>query len=458
MRIRLIVLTILLIGSVSFPAHVNAAPRADVQNDRVTIAFPDTITFSATLRSNVPITSVTLEYGNEQQTCGDVTAKAYPQFAPSDTINVEWTWNMRQSGSLPPGTQLWWRWNYTDETGSQFTSPTQTAVWLDDIHPWQTLTSGNLRLHHYGMSNSTAQSMLEAGAEGLRRNKEWVGLETDGAVDVYLYPNYTDMRDAVLFEPQWTGGLAYSDFNIVLMGLSGGDMTWDRNTIIHELTHVIVGHFAFSCIGSIPTWLNEGLAMFTEGGLSAGMQSQLDRAVRDNNLQSIRSMSGGFSEIPERALLAYAQSYGVVKFMIETYGQEKLVQLLIGLRDAKPVDAALHDVYGFDTDGLEDAWRASVGAAPRPAQPQATAQPTPTHVPTYIPVQGIPQAVTPTPFVIPTSSFGEESPPMRSGPPLSLTIALLCFCLVFLLIVGVIVLGFVVRKDNARAGGKNAQL
>jgi hypothetical protein len=31
-------------------------------------------------------------------------------------------------------------------------------------------------------------------------------------------------------------------------------------------------------------------------------------------------------------------------------------------------------------------------------------------------------------------------------------------CLVFLLIVGVIVLGFVVRKDNAKAGGKNAQL
>jgi hypothetical protein len=383
MRIRIILLIFMMAGMMLAPAQVTAAPHADVQNDRVTIAFPDTVTFSATLRSNATITSVTLEYGNEQQTCGDVTAKAYPQFSPSETVNVEWTWNMRQSGSLPPGTQLWWRWHYTDETGAQFTSPTQTAVWLDNVHNWQTRTSGNFRLHYYGITDSTAQTMLEAGAEGLRRNREWIGLESDGSVDLYLYPNYTDMRDAVLFEPQWTGGIAYSDFNIVIMGLSGGDTTWDRNTVIHELTHVIVGHFAFSCIGSIPTWLNEGLAMFNEGELSSRMQTLLDQAISNNSLQSIRSMSGGFSEIPERALLAYAQSYSVVKFMIETHGQEKLVQLLVALRDAKPVDAALLEVYGFDTDGLEDAWRASVGAAPglpsrkrHPNPPRHMSQPT----------------------------------------------------------------------------------
>lgn len=448
----------LLIGLILSPAHAAAAPRAGVERDRAVIAFPDTVTFSATLQSSAVITSVTLEYGNEQQTCGEVVAKAYPQFMPSNSVNVEWTWNMRQSGSLPPGARLWWRWRYADESGAQFTGETQTAVWLDDTHDWQTLSGENLRLHWYGMDRSAAQTMLEAGLESLRRNREWTGLEPDGAIDVYLYPNYNDMRDAILYEPAWTGGLAFSDFNIVIMGLSGGDTTWDKNTIIHELTHVLVGHFAFSCIGALPAWLNEGLAMFSEGGLSAGMQSQLDGAVRGNSLQSIRSMSGGFSEIPERATLAYAQSYSVVKFMIETYGQENLIQFLVALRDAKPVDAALHEVYGLDTEGLEDAWRASLGLPPRPVQPQPTIQPTPTHVPTYVPIQGIPLAVTPTPYVIPTSSFSDSaSPAERTVPPLSLTIALLCFCLLFLLIIGVIVLGIVVRRENAKAGGGNAQ-
>ena len=40
----------------------------------------------------------------------EVIAKAFPEFTPGQTINAEWTWEMRQSGSLPPGAQLWWRW------------------------------------------------------------------------------------------------------------------------------------------------------------------------------------------------------------------------------------------------------------------------------------------------------------------------------------------------------------
>lgn len=36
----------------------------------------------------------------------------------------------------------------------------------------------------------------------------------------------------------------------------------------------------------------------------------------------------------------------------------------------------------------------------------------------------------------------------QTGPPLSLTISLICFCGVFLLMIGVVVLGFIARKDT----------
>ena len=32
--------------------------------------------------------------------------------------------------------------------------------------------------------------------------------------------NAQDMRDAVLYEPGWTGGLAYPDHNIVIIGIA----------------------------------------------------------------------------------------------------------------------------------------------------------------------------------------------------------------------------------------------
>ncbi|GJQ35336.1 MAG: hypothetical protein JETCAE01_13460 [Anaerolineaceae bacterium] len=442
--ILLLILTLTLIT----PTYAQAAPHTGVEADSAELDFPNTVTFSAVIKSNADIVSVTLEYGNEQLTCGEVIAKAFPDFQPGKSADVSWTWDMRQSGSLPPGTQIWWRWRYTDSSGAEFVSETKTTTWLDDTHDWQTVSKDNVRIHYYGNNQAFGQTMLDAGLEGLRRNKEQAGMTPDVPVDIYVYPNYEDMRDAILYEPQWTGGLAYSDFSIIIMGISG-NASFDKGTIIHELTHVLVGRNAFTCIGFIPTWLNEGLAVYSEGGPDSSMQAQLDIAIRDNTLFPIRSLGGNFSEIPEKALLSYGQSYSVVKYMLETYGQEKMNQLLTALSDAEPVDDALVRIYGVDTDGLDTQWRKSLGL-PALVIAQATAQPTPTHVPTFIPIAGIPQAVTPTPGAIPTSSFTNPDQPTRTGPPLSLTIALICFCLVFLLVIGVIALGFFVRSGNAK--------
>lgn len=448
--------SLLLLLAFLLPAQtVLAAPRAAAANNQVAFDFPNTATFSAALSADSDIVSVTLEYGNIQQTCGEVVAKAYPDFTPGKKVNIQWTWDMRQSGSLPPGAIIWWRWIYADSTGKETSTETQTAVWLDDKHPWQTISSGGLRLHWYGNDKAFAQIMLEAGLEGLRRNKEQAGLTAEDPIDLYVYPNYDDMKDAILYEPSWTGGMAFPEYNIFIMGVSPSDSSWDKNTVIHELTHILVGNLTFSCLGDVPTWLNEGLAMYSEGGLDFAAQAQLDQAIRSDALLTVRSLNGGFSELPDKANLSYSQSYSIVNFLIKTYGQEKLTELLKALRDAKPIDDALLEIYGFDSDGLEDAWRKSVGAAPRAVSPLATAMPTPTFVPTYVPVAGLPLAVTPTPYVIPTSSFGSPNP-LANGEDnagfLILTVALVCVCLLFLLILGVVILTFVVRLQKA---GKN---
>ena len=382
------------------PIPVYAAPQADAQADTATLDFPNTATFSATLSASAEITAVTLEYGSEQLNCGEVVAKAFPDFSPSPSIDVSWTWDMRQSGSLPPGTTIWWRWRYVDSAGKEYLSDTNTVIWLDNDHDWQTATGTNIRIHYYGASQSFAQSMVDAGLEGLRRNKDQAGMTPDIPVDIYVYPSYDEMRDAILYEPQWTGGLAYSNFSIIIMGTSG-DANFDKATVIHEVTHVLVGRNAFTCIGFIPTWLNEGLAVYNEGPLDESMKAQFDIALRDDTFFPVRSLSGNFSEIPEKALLSYAQSHSVVKFMLETYGQEKMSQLLQALSDAEPVDDALVQIYGVDTDGLDAAWRESLGLQPLVVA-QATSQPTPTYVPTYVPIAGIPQAITATPGAIPT--------------------------------------------------------
>lgn len=438
---------------------VHALPQTDVIDNKVTLGFPETATFSATITADIDIVSVVLEYGNEQQTCGDVIAKTYPEFTPGKTVNVAWTWEMRQSGSLPPGTQLWWRWRITDANGNETTSETKTATWLDDIHNWNTINDGMINLHWYRGDNSFAQDLMNAAQGGLEFNRTQSGLTTDEPIDLYIYASTNDMQDAMLYEPSWTGGSAFPDYNIVVIGISEDELEWGRDTMVHELTHILIGDLTFSCLGDVPTWLNEGLAVFSEGELSPGWQDQLDNAIQDNSLVSIRSMNAGFSEDSYLATLSYSQSYSVVKYMIETHGQEKMTSLLTLLRDGTAIDDALQHTYGFNTDGLEDLWRAAVGAQPRTASAQPTVQPTPTFVPTIVPVAGGSFNLQSTATPIPTSSSGsptETAPSARSGPPLALTIMLLAFCCLILLVIGVVVLGFVVRRQN-NAGGNHVQ-
>ena len=437
-----------------------ASPQADVTEDRATLSFPLSVTFSAQITATANITSVILEYGTDQLTCGEVIAKAFPQFAPGRTVNVEWTWEMRQSGSLPPGTTIWWRWRYTDETGKETVSPQKTTTWLDSEHNWKTITSDKLNLHYYSGDQTFAQQLLDAAENGLEFNRTKSGLTAEAPIDLYIYAGTNDLRDAILYEPSWTGGQAFPDHDIVILGISQSDLDWGRNAIVHELTHVLVGHLTFSCLGGVPTWLNEGLAVYSEGGLDPASQAQLEDAIRNDALLSVRSLSTGFSEVPDKAYLSYSQSYSIVKFLVETYGQAKMTALLTSLRDGAAIDDALMDTYGFDVEGLEDAWRKAIQAQPRTVSAQPTAQPTPTYVPTIVPISGAPlaqQIATPTP--IPTSTFGEsptdETSPIRSGPPLALTLALLGVCCLFLLIIGVAALGFFVRAQN-RKGGNNA--
>lgn len=433
-----------------------AAPLADITNNQIWLDFPESATFRATITSDSEIQSVVLEYGNEQQTCGEVIAKAFPRFTPSKTVDVEWTWDMRQSGSQPPGAQLWWRWRVVDANGKETVGETQTTTWLDDVHPWQTLTSGQLRLHYYGIEQSFAQRMLDAGLEGLTRNAQDAGLTTEDPVDIYVYPNYDDLKDAILYEPSWTGGQAFSDQNIVIMGTSGSNSGWDESTVIHELTHVLVGHFTFSCLGDVPQWLNEGLAVYSEGPLDAQFQNSLNRAIENDTLLSVQSISGSFSEVSDKANLSYAESFSIVNFLITTHGQPKMTELLSGLRDGLTLDQALQQTYGFDVGGLEDAWRESIGALPRPVAAEPTAQPTPTYVPTIVPISGSPLMLQITTTPVPTSSAGQQPTQVtgdsRTDPPLWLTLTLLGFCCLFLLVIGVVVLGFVVRSQNQKGG------
>ncbi|CAG0929079.1 hypothetical protein PLCT1_00903 [Planctomycetaceae bacterium] len=380
--IRWITTIAVLISAALIAPLTTVAVSLTTTDDKATLEFPDRLTFSVNLKHEIAIERVILEYGVNQLTCGSVVAKAFPDVISAKAVDAEWVWEMKQTGSVPPGSTIWWRWRVVDTQGLETVTNQKSIVWLDDQHDWQTITGDDINLHWYDGDRSFGEELHTSAVKSLNDLAQATGLHTNTSIDLYIYADTADMRDSILYEPGWTGGLAYSDHNIVLIGIAPDQIDWGKRTQAHELTHVLVGQLTFSCLSDIPTWLQEGLAVYGEGGPEDASQRQLDQAIKDDDLLSVRSLSGNFSEDPAKADLSYSQSYSLVKFLIEKYNQDKMTALLKALRDGHTVDDALQSVYGFDVDGFEDAWRAFVKA---PARQNAAQSPTPTPEPTQVP-------------------------------------------------------------------------
>ncbi len=398
------------------PAAAAPARAIRADNDHATLAFPDRLTFSVDLQGDTTITSVVLEYGVQELTCGQVVAKAFPSFTPGKTVAASWTWEMLQSGGEPPGARIWWRWRVRDAAGNELLTDEQTVTWLDDAHAWRTVTGQSLNLHWYDGTQSFADDLHDAAAQSIADLGRATGLAPDGPIDLYIYADRQDLREAILYEPQWIGGQAHPEYNIVIMAVGPDELEWGTRVTAHELTHVLVGRYTFSCLGDVPAWLEEGLAVYGEGGWTAAEQQAFEAAVADDTLLSVRALGGGFSENLDQASVAYGQSYSLVRYLLAEHGQEKMLTLLRTLRDGVPIDQALPQVYGLTVEALDDAWRASVGAAPRGQAGRApTPTPPPTPIPTIEPVSGAPPAPTPGPTRI-RPTVAPTIPPPTSAP------------------------------------------
>ena len=176
----------------------------------------------------------------------------------------------------------------------------------------------------------------------------------------------------------------------------------------------------FNCRGiRLPTWLSEGLARYAEGEADLDAVAQVDLALQNGRLPTLRSLANGFSAFSDSASLAYTQSGQVVQYLIDTHGTEQLHMLLQTMQSGQPIDAALMSVYEMDTNSLDAAWRTAVGYEPTPTSEAdaAALQATPTQVATLA-LAGVPVLNTPTVPPTETPLPTETALPSATPPPL----------------------------------------
>ena len=422
------VAVILFLSAITVPSIFAQTETVQLLRDQTFIDFPESVDFRLVVTAESTIEKAELSYGVSSLSCGKVTAVYTPTFTPTKELDLTWRWPVLEGQLIPPGSEIWWQWQLTLASGETVQLPRKTAVFLDEWFVWQTIAADNITVHWYRGPHEIGEQILAAAETAVSELATQTGLRLTDPIHIYVYDESFDLRVSLPGAPAWAGGAAFPEQNVVLISANTDHMDYGTNTTRHEIGHLVVGRLTFNCTNSILTWLSEGLAMVAEGAADAFMQETLQAAIDADQILTIPQLEGSFPIHADRAYLSYAQSHSLVNYLIETYGQEKMLTLLHTFQAGSRPNDALLTVYDINTTQLEGAWRNSIGASPPPEQfelaqtatpiptialaaintavftPTATATnaPTETAVPataTQIPVQPTPSSTQPTTLV-----------------------------------------------------------
>ena len=343
------------------PQRLLSAASGITLESSVQVAFPASMTFFVKAQSDANIVRLRLHYKVDRVNYAQVVSEGWAQFKPSLSVNSQWLWDMRKGG-LPPVTQVAYWWTAMDTAGERAETQPSTVSFDDDRYKWQSITTEAVTLLWYQGNRSFADVLMTAAQQGLQRLENDTGAVPKRHVRIYIYGTTQDLQGALLFPREWTGGVTFQAFDVIVIGVPQNQLDWGKRAVAHELTHWIVGQLTFNDYGAgLPTWLDEGLATYGEGPITPDNQALLGNAIKQDNLIAVRSLSSPFSADPQLAYLSYAESYSIVAFLIQNYGRDKMVQLLGVFHQGSTYDDALKQVYGFDQDGLNSLWRQSIG-------------------------------------------------------------------------------------------------
>jgi len=357
---QLILIAILLLIPFS-PTTVRAADGLQVLESRVEVDFPMKVNFSLSAAGDAYITDIRLHYTVDRMRHAEVISEVSLDFEPAEMVDAGWSWDMRKSGGLPPGSSLIYWWTVRDAAGRELeTEPTAVQV-NDDRYSWHSLSEGLITLYWYKGDDVFARELMDTAQQALVRLHNDTGAGLESPAEIYIYARSEDLLGAMIFPQEWTGGVAYTRFSTIAIGIPPDNLGWGKRAMTHELTHLVIHQVVFNPYNDLPTWLDEGLAMYAEGPLEPVFVNLIVKAVNEDTLITVRSLASPFSAYAEESILAYAQSYSLVDLLINNYGQSRMLELLNTFREGSGYDEALREIYGFDMDGLNGLWLSYIG-------------------------------------------------------------------------------------------------
>lgn len=342
--------------------------------------FPENLVFQLEAQSAAKITQAALNV----QIGSCVTNRYIPKFTSDTKIQATYQWDLGQN-YMPPGVngQFWW--TLQDSAGNQLTTDKQPFRVDDPSHTWQKLSNNQLALYWYSGGQDFGQALYNRGLQAIEFLQQDLAVTLDQQVQIFVYGSHTDLLNSLAKGSQeWTGGQDFPEYSVVMIGVGTSELDWGLGATAHELTHQVVHRTitnGCSTLGSLsfPPLMDEGLAVYNEnpGQPDPQFVPFLKRAIQNDTLIPLRSLTSQFPADPNAANLSYGESWSFVDYLMRLYGKAKMGDFLKAVKAGGTIDDLFTKVYGKDLNGMEAGWRQDIGAKPRAVPTQGSGTPTP---------------------------------------------------------------------------------
>jgi len=348
--ILLMVLSIPLSGS-------QAQGGITVENATVAVNFGQSITFSAKIKSPLPIKQASLLFRGIHE---EVTRVETVQVAEDGSVSF--TYDASLNVFPPFGSIVFW-FQATLSDDKTYTSSPITFPYYDNRFPWRETTKGNVTVHWYAGDDAFGAAALDAAGAGLLAMSEFISISLTDPVNIYIYSNVPDLQATLtLGGEEWVGGHASPELGVVLVAIapSPSQSIEMETEIPHELAHVMLYRSLGGKYNTQPAWLVEGIASVVELYPNPDYARALEIASNNDSLLALEDLCIAFPTDAGNAFLAYAQSQSFVSYIRDTYGTTGLGRLTSSYGDGFPCELGSTNALGTPLSQLESRWREDV--------------------------------------------------------------------------------------------------
>lgn len=233
---------------------------------------------------------------------------------------------------------------------------------LDQLAAYERAQSDRFELYYTEEDRNVTGLVLETAESVYEEVVEQMGFRPSGRVPIILYHTRGELREAFgwgngesALGVYWHGTIRLLSPNAWLdyKDKAKQEKAFKRlNPIAHELTHYLLDYLTS---GNYQRWFTEGLAQRVEHRVTGFLWIESSSSL-DQELYSMADLRDRFDGL-ENQPLAYRQSYLLVEYMVETYGEERLEQLISTLGEGVPFDRAVDQTYGKSMEQIYKDWK-----------------------------------------------------------------------------------------------------